>query len=759
MDALLYAALTTGPAARYDIERALLCDGAASMSRTPGAAGNRKGLTVNLGVKRAKLGTLQYLFSCGDAASDYYAIFLDTSDRLNIIRVIGSSTDAQKISTRVFRDPSAHGSLTVILDAANTSLKAFWSGEEITSWSTDNDPSNIDGPENNTVQHTIGARSYSPSGTYFEGIISEPRVLDGVTPSDDLDFVEQNADTGQFDPRFYSGSYGAQGARLLLNNNASTTTLGEDASDNGNDWTLTGFTTADSVEDTPTNNFCVLNAIDTPLTLSEGGLGIGASGGGDAVATFRHGDTPRKAYFELDVIDDGFVYTGLLSSAYTTNDFTWVTTTARALYLTDGQKYGPSGLAAYGSATQGGIVMVAIDFDAGKIWWGLDGTWFASGDPVAGTNPGFDDIDDTWRIFIGASSAARDIRANFGQKDFAHTPPAGFLPLSTKNLPDPLIANPKLYFDTLLYTGTGAAQAITGAEFQPNLVWTKDRGQARDHYIYDTERVVGDLLSPNLTNAEIANAGFNITAMINGGFDLELGNQSNETSQSYAAWLWKQGITPGFDIVTYTGDGVAGRTVAHGLGDIPAMMIVKNRDRSSNWLVYHKNVAADPETDYLILESTAGVADLNIVWNDTAPTSSVFTVGTSLGVNAAGENHIAYLFAEVPGFSAFGSYTGNGSADGRFVNLGFRPAFVMIKRVDVAGHWSIKDATRGPNNLNLPTLYPHLSNAEDASGVNSCDFVANGFKWRGTDASVNASGGTYIYAAFAQAPFKFANAA
>jgi hypothetical protein len=215
------------------------------------------------------------------------------------------------------------------------------------------------------------------------------------------------------------------------------------------------------------------------------------------------------------------------------------------------------------------------------------------------------------------------------------------------------------------------------------------------------------------------------------------------------AWQWKEGPTQGFDIVTYTGTG-ANRTIAHNLGVAPSMIITKTRSTSlGNWGVYHRSLGA---TQAINLNLTVAAFTSALWWNNTAPTSSVFTLGTSNDVNGA-STYVAYLFSVVAGFSRFGSYTGNGSTDGPMIFTGFRPAFVMIKRSDSTGNWVIQDSSRSPYNAAAETLSANASAAEGSTG-NEIDILSNGFKIRNSGGDRNTNGGTYIFAAFASSPFK-----
>ena len=317
------------------------------------------------------------------------------------------------------------------------------------------------------------------------------------------------------------------------------------------------------------------------------------------------------------------------------------------------------------------------------------------------------------------------------------------------------IDNPELYFQCKLYTGNGSTQTITydntDADLDADMIWLKSRSDAYSHQLFDTVRGATELLNPEATDAEQTLSG--VTAFATDTFAIGSDAGTNGSSKTYVAWAWKETATAGFDIVAYTGDGAEGRNISHSLSAVPAMMIVKNRSGTTSWIVYHKNNTAAPETDHLKLNESDATADDDSMWDDTAPTSSVFRVKSSSSVNGDGSNYIAYLFAEKQGYSKFGSYTGNGNADGTFVYTGFKPAFVMIKITDNASQdWFVLDNKRSPFNLVDDSLAPNQTDAEYTSEAN-LDFTAQGFKLRMTSIRVNGSGNNYIYMAFAENPF------
>jgi hypothetical protein len=285
---------------------------------------------------------------------------------------------------------------------------------------------------------------------------------------------------------------------------------------------------------------------------------------------------------------------------------------------------------------------------------------------------------------------------------------------------------------------------------QPDLVWLKLRDSVGANNLFDSVRGATKRLISNATNAEDTISG--VTSFDSSGFTL--GSVAGNTSGfNYVAWQWKEGATQGFDIVTYTGNG-ANRTIAHNLGVAPSMMIVKNRtDGTTNWRVWHSALAG---TEFLELNTTTAKTTGVTQWNSTTPTSTNFSLGVATATNGSGDNFVNYLFAAVAGFSAFGSYTGNGSADGPFVFCGFRPKWIMIKRTDSAtsANWLLIDTSRNPsNNANLFLL----ANSSDADGTNNeFDILSNGFKCRFVGGNSNISAATYIFAAFAENPFKYA---
>jgi len=313
------------------------------------------------------------------------------------------------------------------------------------------------------------------------------------------------------------------------------------------------------------------------------------------------------------------------------------------------------------------------------------------------------------------------------------------------------IDDPSAYFQTTLYTGNGSNRDITGVGFQPNFTWIKQRNGTFSHVLGNSVSGDNKFLVSSATQAESTDSD-KFRTFVSDGFQVGTHNGVNGSSKTYVGWSWKESATAGFDIVAYTGNATGGRTVAHSLSAVPAMMIVKNRAASIKWAVYHKNNTAAPETDHLKLNSTDPTEDDDSTWNDTAPTSSVFSLGGSTSTNGDGTAYIAYLFADVQGFSKMGSYVGNGNVDGAFVHTGFKVGWVMIKKTDGSENWKIWDNKRpGFNDLNYQQNV-NAAEAESDSSNNRLDLLSNGFKMRGSGDTFNSSGGNYIYMAFADQP-------
>jgi hypothetical protein len=587
---------------------------------------------------------------------------------------------------------------------------------------------------------------------------------------------------GVWVPIEYTGSsYGTNGFYIT---GATASDLGEDFSGNNNDYTSSGLATTDQMVDTPTNNYCTLSPIDknSNVTLADGNL-VASAGGG-----WYHGRgtlfaPSGKWYYEWIPTAGSYALAGWMLNVSGNDYFEEESDVATTFYRGIGAGNGfyiGSGAADTGPTnfSLNDVVMMAIDVDTMKMWVGVNGTWYNSGDPAAGTNPV-----GTWTAAIGQSVApwyglftSTSETFNFGQRPFTYTIPTGFNSWNTSNLPTPSITDGSAHFQPTIYTGTGSSRSVDqsgNSTFEPSFVWVKARNVGYDHALYDQVRGVTKELKSNDTSAE-STITTGLTAFESDGFQVGSRLGVNGSSDSFVAWQWKANgtgssntdgsitstvsanTTAGFSIVSYVSNDTAGATVGHGLGVAPSMVIQKNRDSTDNWYVLHTSLSGAGYNLYLDL--TNGEDSNSAWWNGTNPTSTVVTLGPGNGAGSgpnepSGENRIMYCFAEIPGYSSFGSYTGNGSTDGPFIYTGFAPEFIMVKSSSNSGtNWDILDATRETFNTRGNQLFAN-SNAAEASNDHECDFLSNGFKWRDGSGSNNGSGYTIIYMAFAKHPF------
>jgi hypothetical protein len=789
-----------GGAAGYQISRSLRFNSADSayLNRTPATTTNRTTWTWSGWVKRASFGSSQVLFGAGPDGSNYTIFYFSgtVSENLEIFNYTGGVTTGYAYTNSVFRDPSAWYHVVLAVDTTQgtsadrtkiyvnnvlqpiTISTAF--GSSLNTWVNTNN------------NHRLG--STPTTSALYGGYMTEVNFIDGtaLTPSS---FGETNAQTGVWQPKAYSGSYGTNGFYLNFSDNSNTTdtTLGKDYSGNGNNWTPTGFLVStgpnnDSLVDSPTSygtdtgvggtvrgNYCTLNPLAkaSAATLSNGNLdAVGTTSWTWAMTTFAV--TSGKWYWEVTHTNGGVdnLFCGIAKTTF--QNFTYNLNPALSdsynvygytSYL--GNKEGQGADTAYGSAfqTAGDIVGVALDMDAGTLTFYKNGV--SQGQAFSGITV------QVCPVWGGVSASVSAANMNFGQRAFAYTAPSGFKALCTQNLPTPTIGattatQANLYFTPNLRVGTGASgSTISTTVNMANgaLLWDKSRSAAGSHYLVDSVRGISNTLSSDSTGAE---ASFPSWFTNFGTNSYTVGSSDWSTGITVVDWIWaangsgstntagtitstvSANTTSGFSVVTYTGTG-ANATVGHGLGVAPSMIIIKNRSTSSyDWMVYHTSIG---NTKYLRFNQTDAEATSSSAFNNTSPTSTVFSLGNGSLGNQSTYTYVAYCFAEVAGYSKFGSYTGNGSADGTFVYTGFRPACIIFKVSDGAASWLIHDNKRNTNNVVDKKLFPNLSDAEATADV--VDFLSNGFKLRGTNTQFNGNGYNYIFAAFAENPFKF----
>jgi len=805
--------LTGGGAAAYVPAGAIYLDGSTQyLTQTFSSSGDRDDYTRSVWIKRSSLGSDMQIFDTGpDGGNNLERLSFNSDNSISWVVNDSNVTQYNYKTSAVFRDPTAW--MHIVCSRTGTTLTLYINGIVVTAFATStNNGTTNNGRWTYTDQNLIG-RYYLSASEYFNGYLAEIIQIDGTAlGADSFGEFDTNGNWVPIDP---SGlTFGTNGFWLDF---ADSADLGNDVSGNGNDWTLNSVTSANATSDRPADdatadpvvgNYCTWNplAMNSSPTVSEGNLKIA----GNSATNYRAVPTiipsSGKWHYEWQwqgpTIAAG-TFIGVEASR-TTNYIASVSQPGATSTSWGASTENSTTLRVYHNSSyndrtipftfvQNDYIVCDFDVDAGDIWLGVhdvsggttywvngSGTFtstFPSGSP---TYSGVTMADGVLFPAVGTYTSTYYGKANFGQNTFVSSQPTDFKALNTANLPAPTVTDPSAYFQSLLYTGTGAELAVTGFtdgagnNITPDFVWVKDRDFNTNHQLVDAVRGATYELNPNLGNTE-STVAQGVKSFDSGGFTLGTDAGYNDPGTTYVAWCLKAGgagssntdgsttstvsvaAHGGFSIGTYPGTGSAA-TVGHGLSRAPEWVIVKMTagTGTQNWTVFQKNIFDGASNAYIILNlpdaSTSGAS-----FSSTAPTASVFSVGND-ATNQSSSTFVFYAFAKTPGFIASGKYTGNGSTDGPYVVVddggsGFRPAFVLIKNSSNAtGYdWQIVDATRDPYNPANKNLSPNLITAE-GSGLN-IDFTANGFKPRVSSNSVNASGNTYIYLAFAEYPF------
>jgi len=797
----------------YKIDRSLRFNRAdsANLTWTPSSAGNRQKWTFSCWIKRTTLhavhGGYEGIFGTGTfmTGSSWGGIYLDN---LEAIYLFDGSVSTLAVTPKYkLKDLSAWYHIVAVCNLTDGASKIYVNGDLQTDMTTNLMGSVTDGNVNNTTVHYLGRDS---SGNYFDGYLAECHFVDG-SALEAADFGKTDPVTGQWVAKKYTGTHGTNGFYVNFKDNSNTTatTLGKDNSANSNNWTPNNLSVSagidnDSVIDTPTNNYCILNRLaSNATTLNNGGLyWVGDTGTDDflgGVGSF--GMKSGKWYFEHTCTTVGVSSVGIIPVDKLYNlpygDQIYAVGAVSYSSYTGGKMLGDASAASYSTYgdtwTTNDVIGVAFDADNNAIWFSKNGAWQdtdgssssatikAQIEAGTTTNAAYTGLTNEYNpLFTSYSSGAG--HANFGQRPFIHTPPTGFKALCAANLPDSTIKKGKHNFNTVIYEGDitdnsgTATQTEGGVGFQADLTWIKRRDTTTNsHQLVDSIRGAGKWLESNDTNAEqITNTNGVLTSWNSDGFVLTGGttnaNLCCEDGLTYVAWNWKAGPSvtntdgsvgstvranpnAGFSIVEYNVPYNTGNfTVGHGLNVAPELILAKNRNTDSNWDVYSKSI---PNTHRLKLNLDSAKED-QPAWGDTSPTSSVFTSLGGGSWHAAGGTMINYCFTSVEGYSKIGTYTGTNDANGPFVYTGFKPAWVMAKRFDSTSSWQIWDNVRDTDNPVTHRLRADLNNNEDTGAVD-VDFCSNGWKLRNTGIN-QPSPAEYIYIAFAETPFKYATA-
>ena len=770
---------------------------------TPSSAGDSTEFTISFWYKISSIGDSvqrRTFFSAGPVTHNEFMIgqgYNGVGDYL-WISGDGGGSNKEVVTTAKHRDTSGWYHIVVAVDTSQSGsnkCKIYINGVEETNFQTDNRSSFVTNQiVNSTVRHEIG-RFARVAGHCHDGYLAEFHSVDGTALTADS-FGEFDEDYGHWKPIAYTGSHGTNGFYLDFK----SSNLGNDAA-GSNNFTTPSVHASDQMLDTPTNNFPTYNPLTKASghTFAEGNLKLTGSGGHNrAMSTF--GFDSGKWYYEVLIKNYGgnnpavgIVTTidgGRNWSTYTGSD------TGGFGYYTGGvnsqNNNWPSNGGTYSTYTTGDIIGVACDMDNLKVYF------YKNGSNAITSGTAYETLEANTTYAFSTSTYGSGVQiANFGQDgtfagektaqgnadgegygNFYYTPPTGFLALCTKNLPEPAVV-PRDNFEAVIYTGNNAATQVVTTSFEPDFVWSKIRS-GYHHRMLDRVRGFTNALYPNGNWSEnnYTDYGY-ITASSATSVTIGQGTHSNnlinDTGNNGVFWNWKANgagssntdgsitstvsanVSAGFSIVSYTGNDASSATIGHGLSKAPELIILKPRNKVDDWLVGSLQPARSWDwTDYMCLQLTDNVGD-HTFWNDTAPTASVFSVGTSNTVNG-NYNYIAYCFHDVEGYRKIGSYMGGGSASqGVFVYTGFKPAFVMIKSTNRnSSSWNMYDTTRSPYNQTNQRLRADSDAAESTNlGI---DIISNGFTPKTIDGQLNTGDGQYMYMAFAEMPLKYANA-
>ena len=762
------------------------------LNRTPSSTTNRTTWTWSGWVKRCSESSRDSLFRASTSGSDYTLLKFrgvggGQNYRISLDQYGGDNfyvyTEAE------FKDFSAWYHVVCAVDTTQGTdtnrVKIYVNGVQQTLQTSTNLPGDSINTNMNdsSYPHYI---SYNSGTNVMNGLITDVHFVDGsqLAPSS-FGAADSN---GVWQRSTYSGSYGTNGFHLL--DFANDGTIGNDTSGNGNNFTANGFSTSagsgnDLLFDFPTNdtvntdagaggevtgNYCVFNSLNkgNDVTLSDGNLQAASTSSSKDGVFGTIGVSSGKYYWEVELTSaDGNTNAAIGVALGTLSPDAGSPTSAGAYFYSsyNGNKWLSSADSSYGNSyTTGDVIGVALDLDNNTLAFYKNGV--SEGNATTSLPSG------TYFPYVGdnANNSAQTVVANWGQRAFSHSAPSNHKCLTTTSLPTPAIADGSDYFDQQIYEGNQTARSITGFSFSPDLVIVKNMERAAyNHYWADKVRGGGKQLYSNSNEAE--HVADRITSLDSSGFTLASHMGPNYSGEDYIAHCWDAGssddtnntdgtITPakvranqtaGFSIVAFTGNGTAGATIGHGLNKVPAFWLLKDRDHSDMWIARHTGFA---NTHYLEFNDTYAIRNaVSDVTGDSDPTTSVIPIG-SADSNNNGRNIIAYIWAPIEGFSAAPSWTGNGSDDGVFIYLGFRPKAFWFKRTDSASNFYVYDSTRSTINPVNKNLEWNTGDAENTLTSMNVDFLSNGIKVRGDDGDINGSGGSYIGFAWAENPFQ-----
>ena len=774
------------------------------LTYTPSTAGDRRTFTLSGWWKLYKINDSQqdFFWMCGGDGSNRFQISREGVEQINFEPTSGGSDQARFYTSNKFNDPTAWYHFVLKVDTtqgtSSNRYNFYINGVEVEYGGTGGEVVTTSYPSQNTqfrwgdtIQHNIGRRSYGDHDEADVGI-AELHYTSGYA-YDATAFGYFDDQTGIWKPKKFTGSYGSAGWHLDFSDTTSTTTLGYDKSGNGNHWTLNNYSTDNAILDTPTNNFPVWNP--TTLTMGNGSNGTLTNGNLEWLGTSGN----AQVIADLAVESGKWYYEVKVGQNPSTFDCGWTTTdeaardrlTAMSYYNLVGIRSGKTisfdTNATVVSYTTNDIIGLALNLDDNLLYMYKNGSLLHT--QSVPTNKG-----DTFIPMCGDSDDGNHASGivNFGQDssftgdvtkqgnkdangigDFYYPVPSGYKALCSVNLPPTVssVIRPQRHFDTVLYTGNGGtSQTISGIEFKPDLIWFKGRNHTAAFVWIDSVRGANKNLRSNSNAQEGTTTAF-LTSFNEDGFTVGQSGTTNGSSETNIAYCWKGGgaavsnsdgtITTsisanqeaGFSIVTYTGTGSAA-TIGHGLGKVPKLVITKLRDTTTqDWFMNFGEITGD-RGKYVKLNSTNAEVSETTVYPNTASTSTVYSVGTDNAVNGSGSSYVAYCWSEIPGYSKFGSYEGVDDADGPYVHLGFRPAFLFIRKRQGEDTVLFDTKTQTRNEIGQSgRIYLDLDNPQQST-TKDMDFHSSGFKLRKATGIVNSASGNavYVYMAIAEKP-------
>jgi hypothetical protein len=737
------------------------------LARTPSSNGSGTTLTFSCWVKRGLLGLRDILYN-GNITSNSEHLHFDANNKLNYYEAGGGARKWDYVTTRTFEDTSKWYHIYVRRDTTDSTaadrIQIYVDGERVTAYDTETQPAlNATGYWNQTTYgHYLGTTG---SASYIRGIgyLAEVNMIDGSNPAVST-FGVTDTSTGRWVPKALTGiTYGTNGFRLQF---GSPSAIGDDTSGNNNDWSVNDLVASDLTTDSPTQNHTTLNPLKSSnITLSEGNLKASTVSGAQSYASGSLIPlTSGKYYSEITITTAGstlfFVGVGNFNDYldHYTADNPLSKIAGGYIRSDTGQAYTAHNdvgtYHTYGNSfTTNDVIGIAIDVDKGAMWISKNGTWqnSATASEIADGN-----TSNSLRtgmkgplIILNNTHSGTTVDYNFGQRSFSYTAPTGYNSIQQDNLPSTV----KDITDFVIIKNRDAADSWM---WQDSLRGSGQYGSTSTATQYNTAITDGvqKFLAGGFSTEDNDAINTSGESYVAHNFHLNGGTTTTDTSGDLSTEL-QANATAGFSVGKFTVSGSGNVTWAHGLGGVPEMGILCAFDSTNYGTTYHHKTSSTPYNEYLLTTTDATVGASAGIWGSAKPTSTLWT-GLVNSLFTAGGVYVFYSFRSIEGFSKFSSYTGNGNADGPFVYLGFRPAYVMIKRLTAGYHWTEKDTSRNPINPMTRDLKWNLTAAENVDANNAVDFLSNGFKIRSASSGAtnyNGSGATHIYMAFAEHPF------